>query len=675
MLLSLAGTLGLAAAEAPSAHAVPPLTDLDDEITDPAGVLGDDAPEVQQALDRLAAETPYQLFVVYVDSFDGIDGRDWANATATNAALGVDDMLLAVATEDEVYGLSVDTSIDLSDERLDALETAAEDELRDGSWAGAAVAAVDAVLDAPTGAGGGSSAGVVLAVLLVGLLAVVGWFWFRSRRRGRTTTAIGRHGTPVPGEDALAALSTDELERRAGAALVGVDDAVRTSEQELGFAQAEFGVEATREFADALETARGDVTGAFRRQQELDDETPADEARRRGILLDILARCARASAALDAQTDAFDDLRDLHSRAPELLTETAQRADEVGARVDVARRTLAGLTTTYPTSALASVRENPDQAEALVANARDAVATGQEALSQRTRNAAVGHLRAAQNALGQAATLLEAVEDAGTALATAGADLDKGIASISQDVSDADRLAPGEPAVQAAAGEARAAIDQARDARSGGDPLAALRRITAAEAALDAALVPARQQAETDARAKALLRDVLARVDAQVSATQDYVATRRGAVGPQARTRLTEAARLADEARSLQRTDPSAALDAAHRAEARAQDAARLARQDTDGWGMNQGGSGSGSAGMVLGGILLGEVLRGSGGRGSRRGFGGRGYSGRSGGFGGGFSGGGFSGGLGGGGRSRRGGGRPGGNRGGRGGRSRGGRF
>ncbi|MEN5076017.1 TPM domain-containing protein, partial [Isoptericola cucumis] len=487
VLLSLAGALGLAGAAAPAAHAVPPLTELEDEITDPAGVLGDDAAEVQESLDRLADETPYQLFVVYVDSFDGVAGRDWANATATNAALGVDDLLLAVATEDGAYGLSVDSSIALSDERLDAVESAAEDELRDGAWADAAIAAADTVLDGAPGSGGGPAWGVVLVVLVVGLLAVAGWFWFRSRRRSATqgATTIGRHGTPVPGEAALAGLDTDELERRAGAALVEVDDALRTSEQELGFAQAEFGVEATREFAAALETARGDVTGAFRRQQELDDETPEDEAQRRGILLDVLARCERAAAALDAQTDAFDELRDLHARAPELLTETAQRADELDSRVDVARQTLAGLTTTYPASALASVRENPDQAAALVANARDAVATGQEALTERTRNSAVGHLRAAQNALGQAGTLLEAVETAGTALATASADLDKGIASITQDVSDAERLAPGDPAVGAAVTEARAAVDQARDARSGGDPLAALRRITAAEAALD----------------------------------------------------------------------------------------------------------------------------------------------------------------------------------------------
>ena len=51
-------------------------------------------------------------------------------------------------------------------------------------------------------------------------------------------------------------LPLDELSRRAGAALVATDDAVDTSAQELGFATAEFGDEATAPFAQALERAR-----------------------------------------------------------------------------------------------------------------------------------------------------------------------------------------------------------------------------------------------------------------------------------------------------------------------------------------------------------------------------------------------------------------------------------
>ncbi|MGW8566935.1 TPM domain-containing protein [Isoptericola sp. NPDC055881] len=670
VLLAFAG----ATLPATSASAVPPLTQLDDEITDAAGVLdaGDEA-EVQSALDSLADETPYQLFVVYVDSFDGADGPSWANATANHAALGADDLLLAVATEDEVYGLSVDNNAGVTDAQLDAVEETVEDHLRDGDWAGAAVAAADTVrTGATSGSGGGVPWGTVLGLGVLALVLVGGWLWFRSRR------AAGARTGPAAPADETAALPTDELERRVGAALVGIDDAVRTSEQELGFAQAEFGLEATTEFASALEAAKGDVAQAFRLRQELDDDQPEDEPRRRELLTGILRLCERAGTSLDAQTDAFDELRALQQRAPELLDGTEQRSGEIEARVPLARETLAGLAATYPTSALASVRANPDQATALVAHAREALATGRAALTGRTRATAVAHLRAAQNALGQAATLLDAVDRAGAELASAGADLDKGLASIGQDVADAARLAPAGSgpdggadggALAAALTEAQAAMAQARDARTGGDPLAALHRLTAAEAALDAALAPAREKAESDARARALLRDTLGRAESQVRATQDYVDTRRGAVGPEARTRLAEAARLVAEARSLQAQDPAAALERAQQAERYAAQAARAAEQDTASWDMGQGGrpGGSNVGGMVLGGILLDSVLRGSGGGIGGGLGGGLGGGRRRGGYGGGFGGGFGGGGFGGGGAGR--------GAGGRGGRSRGGRF
>ncbi|WP_416344554.1 TPM domain-containing protein [Isoptericola peretonis] len=671
-VLALVLVLAGAALLAVSASAVPPLPRLDSEITDESGVLEGDEAEVQAALDRLADETPYQLFVVYVDSFDGADGPTWANATANNAALGADDLLLAVAVEDGVYGLSVDNTAGISDAELDTVEATVEDHLRDGDWSGAAIAAADTVRTGGATSSGGTAWGTVAAVGGVAVAAGVGgWLWYRSRR-----PAQDRAASPAAPDD-LGALPTEELERRVGTALVEIDDAVRTSEQELGFAQAEFGLEATQDFSAALDAAKADVAQAFHLRQELDDATPEDEAGRRRLLVGILELCERAGTSLDEQTDAFDDLRALQQRAPELLDETEQRAGELEARVPLARETLAGLAATYPSSALASVSGNPDQATALVAHAREAVATGRSALTGRTRAAAVAHLRAAQNALGQAATLLDAVDQAGAQLASAGADLDKGLASIAQDVSDAARLVPvgthpgagaaDRSALDLALDEADAAMVQARDARSGGDPLAALHRLTAAEAALDAALAPAREKAESDARARALLRDTLGRADAQVRATQDYVATRRGAVGPEARTRLAEAARLVAEAQALQAQDPTAALGRAQQAERYARQAAQAAEQDTASWGMNQGGPSGGSnmGGMVLGGILLDSVLRGSGG--GIGGFGGgRGYGGRRSGSGGGFGGGRGGGGFGGGG-SRRGGGR--------GGRSRGGRF
>lgn len=643
-----------------AAQAVPPLEELPAEITDQVGALEGREADVQQALDRLADETELQLFVVYVSSFDGVEGRAWGDATATNSGLGPNDLLLAVAVDDRAYGLSADNNAPITDDQLGDVEAAAEDRLRQDDWAGAAIAAADTAREAVTGSGsgGGFPVGAVVGVGAVAVAGVGGYMWYRRRR-----TAVRQEGAAP---ESLEALPTEELERRAGSTLVSIDDAIKTDEQELGFAQAEFGLEATREFAATLDKAKADVARAFQIRQALDDAQEESEPQRRQMLVELLHLCDTAADALDAQTSAFDDLRKLQARAPELLDETDQRAGEIAQRIEVARQTLASLGTTYPASALASVSDNPDQAQALVDNARQAVVEGRAGLERRNRALAVAHIRGAQNALGQASTLLDAVESAGSDLAAAGPKLDQGIASITQDIADAGRLAPDDTAVRATVTEAEAAAEEARQARDGGDPLAALQRITAAESALDKALGPVRQKAESDARAAALLRDTLGRVESQVRATNDFISTRRGAVGPEARTRLAEAIRLVTEAHELQGTDPTAALASAQRAEQYVQQAAQMAQQDASGWGMQQqqqGGLGGNVGGMVLGGILLDSILRGGsggGGFGGSGGFGGGTYGGssgrrRSGGIGGGFGGGGFGGG--------------------RGGRSRGGRF
>src|SRR5690606_2266047 len=128
--------------------------DVAGEITDPDGVLGDRTDAVQGALDRLADDTDLQLFVVYVSTLDGMDGVDWANATANASGLGVDDLLLAVGTEDRRYGLSYDNNVSLTDAELDRVAAAVEDELRDDDWAGAAIAAAEVARGAGQSGGG-----------------------------------------------------------------------------------------------------------------------------------------------------------------------------------------------------------------------------------------------------------------------------------------------------------------------------------------------------------------------------------------------------------------------------------------------------------------------------------------------------------------------------------------
>lgn len=653
LLLAAATTLGVLVA-AP-ASAVPPIQ-IEDEITDEVGALEGRTAEVQDALDELSAETEYQLYVVYVDSFDGQSPGDWTSASYEQSGLGTRDAVLAVAVEDRRYYFGIDTGASIYDD-VSAISADVEDQLGSDDWAGAAITAAQGIQSAAGGGGAaapdtssGGGGGGFLTLLLVGALVIGGVLLIRTLSKG------GKKGAPAPGQgpaaqpQGLAALPTQELDRRAASALVQVDDALRTSEQELGFAQAQFGIEATREFQQVLTQAKGQVTEAFHLRQILDDSTPDTEDTVRRTAIQILQICEQVAGALDAQTGKFDELRNLQARAPELLDSNETRAREISARIPQARRALEQLQASYPEPALASIRANPDQAEALLQEVHVTVERGRAALTEGDRPAAVNYARASENALGQAVTLLDAVDRAGSDLAAAGQRLQAAIASISSDLEDVGRLAPRSPDVFPRAEQARLAIEQAQAARTGGDPLAALRTITEAEAALDEVLASYREQDEHRRRADALLNDLLGRVDSRIRATADFITTRRGAVGPDARTRLAEAARLLQVAGQQRSSDPQAALGTAQQAEQLAYEAQMLAQADVEeqeqqmryrGQGTNIGGN---IGGMVLGGILIDSILRGGGGHGGGGFFGGGGGGGGFGGGGGGFGGGGFGG-------------------------------
>ncbi|GIG24036.1 TPM domain-containing protein [Cellulomonas denverensis] len=653
-VLSLAVAAGAALGPA-AAPAALPMTDpvaLSSEITDTSGVLsGSQTSQVQSALDQLAEDTDYQLYVVYVPDFGGSTPADWADQAASLTGLGSQDLVLAVATDARVYTLAPLNVPGLSSGDLDSVAVDVEDQLRDNNWAGAAITAADGIRSAATG-GGGSALGWVFIGGLVLIVAITLIAWVASRRRARSGAPAGVGGRG----GAAAQIPTAELDRRSASALVGIDDDLRTAEQELGFAQAQFGPEATGEFERVLAQAKAQVTEAFRLRQTLDDDIPDTEPQVRETATRILQIVEQVSAALEAQNQAFSKLREVEERAGAALQEHARSAADQRARIPAARTTLDTLAARYPADALASVRQNPDQATALLDEVQTALAQGEQAVQAGDRRTAARYARAAQEALGQVRTLLDAVDQAGAELATIGARLDAGIASISADLDDAARMAPRDATVQTRAAEARAAIESARTARTGsGDPLAALRGLTAAEAAIDNALAPMREAADRARRAQGLLDQVLGRVAAGLRGTGDFIDTRRGVVGPQARTRLAEADRLYRTAADQRDSDPERALVAAQQAEQRVAEAQRLAQQDVEEHDRrNRPGSGGGGldgiGGMVLGGILIDSILRGSGG-----GFGGGGHRGgghRGGGFGGGgFGGGGRGGGFGGGGR------------------------
>ncbi len=125
---------------------------------------------------------------------------------------------------------------------------------------------------------------------------------------------------------------------------------MKTSEQELGFATAEFGEEQTQPFQAALVEAQAALSAAFRTQQALDDSKPEDEATRRQMLSEIIRSCTAANERLDAEADAFDALRDIAAKAPQLLDDIEERAAQLTERLGAGRDKLAALSATYAAS-------------------------------------------------------------------------------------------------------------------------------------------------------------------------------------------------------------------------------------------------------------------------------------------------------------------------------------
>lgn len=154
-----------------------------------------------------------------------------------------------------------------------------------------------------------------------------------------------------------------------------------------------------------------------------------------------------------------------------------------------------------------------------------------------------------------------------------------------------------------------------------------------------------------------MLGQVMMQAQGQVSAAEDYITSRRGAIGAAARTRLAEAGSSLVQAQQLQASDPETAMQWAQRANQLAGQAIQHAQNDVNafGGGGQMGGGSSGGSGNMMGAILGGIVINSLLGGGGRSSGGSGGLGGMFGGGGGGFSPGSFGGG---GTRGRRGGGR-----------------
>lgn len=642
-----------------AAHATDPVQLDSGQITDTVGALDGREADVQAALESLFESTGTQLFVAFVDDFDGSVPSDasWADATADVNGLGNDDVLLAVATEGRNYDVSYPADFELDASTTASVEDDVQVLLRDEQWADAAIAVAAGYESELERAGSPPWAliGVITGILVVGVLVIV---VLRVRRRQAAATA--------------ARLKREELDQRVGGLLVELDDSIRTSDQEVGFATAQFGEEPVAPFAGAVAYARDRIGEAFRLKQQIDDAFPETEEERRQISLQIVALCEDADGHLDDQADAFEELRNLEQNVEDQLAQVRAGISAAEPSIATAATAIGELRARYAAQALETVDDNATQAEELLRFARSSADSADEQIAAGERGRAAISVRAAQASLGQVGELTGEVEAVGERLADADAKLDAAIAGSRNDLEQAKLLLRDTSSLelQTAIAAAEASIAADETSASGlRDPAARLERIEQADSELDRVFGQTRDQRAKVEHARTALDGTIATARARIASASQFISTRRGGISTTPRTRLSEATRHLDGAVAIAVSDPVSALAEAQEANRLASAALASARDDVQGFqtryaddGFSGGGDGSGGGfrgggfsggGADLGGLLTGFLLggggggyssgrsrssggsRGSGGFGGFGGFGGSGGSGSFGGFGG----------------------------------------
>ncbi|MDR5700206.1 hypothetical protein [Agromyces aerolatus] len=424
-----------------------------------------------------------------------------------------------------------------------------------------------------------------------------------------------------------------DLAQRARAALVAADERIRVTSDELVFAEAELGPEATTGLAEALTAVRTHMGEAFRLHQLNHDEIPdtAEELRIRNAR--IVQLCEWGEELLDDHTAALADKIARARRAPEILAQVRADASRLRERIPHARETVARLAARYAADALAQVEANPGEADQLLGFAEHSAGVAERRREAGQREQANLALEAATESVRRAATLLDAVEtfevEALRAESTLGAIVEDSRGDLVVALKE-----PASPKVTAAIAELQAALAALPAGGVNADPFTHLDRLRDANAGLDAAIAAARERAARPIPPLDHVIHAIDDADRQLAVARDLIAGHRGWIGADARTRLAEADRIRAEldhllgraatATAIDEDDREQAMAMARRTAHLAGEALHLARRDIDssrpqdpwggggGWGGGRPRGGGGDMmGGILGGLVIGSVLDG----------------------------------------------------------------
>ena len=399
-----------------------------------------------------------------------------------------------------------------------------------------------------------------------------------------------------------------------------MDERIRTTTDELDFAEAELGEGATKDLREALTAVRTHLGEAFHLNQLNHDEIPdtPDELRTRNARIAQL--CEWADELLDDRTTALAKDIERVRRAPEILAQERTDIASLNERLPHARETLERLAQRYSESALRQVAEGADEAEQLLtfaAHSADVSARRREAGRREEANLA---LETATEAVRRAAAIIDGIEDFEIEALRAESTLADVIADSRGDLVAA-RQAPQVPAVTAAVTALENALAALPASRVKADPFAELSQLREANSGLDAAIAVARERAARPIPPVAHVRHALDDADRQIAVARNVIAGHRGWIGADARTRLAEAERTRIDAEPLAVDEDTReqAMGLARRSGALASEALQIAQRDIDssrpqdpGWGGQGGGRRGGMSdgmGGILGGLVIGSLL------------------------------------------------------------------
>lgn len=377
-------------------------------VSDFSDVL-DDAEEAQleARLGELASDEGLpELYVVLVPEFESpSNALAWADDAAQRNNLAPDQYLLAIATDGRSLAISAEYGGDgvsagpLSESRvLDIEDGLGGGYLSDDDWAGGIEYVADefSKVPAPWWVWLLGAAGLALVIFIITQLVLF------LRRRARLATELR---------------TLEGQKKRAARQLVQTDEAVRTSEQELGFVTAEFGDETTAEYADVLAECRSRLQKAFELLEKLEDADEDTPQETRSWTDSILGLCKQVDSDLEERTRELASLRAMADGATDTLARLRTERANAAAFQDETAARLTSLTAAFPPADLVSVANNADEIGRRLAAADRQLDALQKAVQARKPRSITQSVHEIERLLAEVSDLRDAVGAQADALA------------------------------------------------------------------------------------------------------------------------------------------------------------------------------------------------------------------------------------------------------------------